>query len=112
MFLKGEIKMAVKNPSAEKLLKKDSSSKSTKTVKSASDEYTYEIVKHIGVLKEGKSGWRKELNLVKWNGAKNPAWDIRSWQRDEEGNIIKVGKGISLSDDEARILSKLIQDNF
>ncbi len=28
----------------------------------------YEIVEELGVLSENARGWRKELNLVSWNG--------------------------------------------
>lgn len=31
-------------------------------------EFTYEIVEEIGVLSENAKGWRKELNLISWNG--------------------------------------------
>ena len=39
-------------------------------------EFTYEIVKHLGVISEGSGGWAKELNLISWNG-KEPKYDIR-----------------------------------
>ncbi len=39
-------------------------------------EITYEIVQQIGILKENKSGWQRELNIVKWNNGK-PKLDIR-----------------------------------
>ncbi|MBQ1573532.1 MAG: hypothetical protein IIZ78_20610, partial [Clostridiales bacterium] len=41
-------------------------------------EITYEIVQQIGILKENKSGWQRELNIVKWNNGK-PKLDIRDW---------------------------------
>ena len=28
----------------------------------------YDIIKEIGVLSENAKGWRKELNLISWNG--------------------------------------------
>ena len=31
-------------------------------------EFSYEIVEEIAVLSENNKGWRKELNLVSWNG--------------------------------------------
>ena len=55
-------------------------------------EFTYEIVKQIGVISEGSGGWQKELNLISWNG-KEPKYDIRDWGPDHE----KMGKGITLS---------------
>ena len=29
----------------------------------------YDILEEIGVLSENSKGWRKELNMVSWNGA-------------------------------------------
>ena len=31
-------------------------------------DFTFEIVEHIGVLSQTNNGWKKELNLVSWNG--------------------------------------------
>lgn len=67
-------------------------------------EFQYEIKEEIGTLSESKSGWRKEVNLVSWNGA-SPKLDIRDWAPDHE----KMGKGITLSTEEARSLLKLLQ---
>ena len=32
-------------------------------------DFRYDIVEEIGVLSENAKGWRKELNLISWNGA-------------------------------------------
>ena len=69
-------------------------------------EFKYEIIQEMGVLSESKGGWRRELNLVSWNGAK-PKFDIRDWAPNHE----KMGKGISLSADEISNL-KSILDKF
>lgn len=63
----------------------------------------YEIIEEIGVLSENARGWRKELNKVSWNG-RPPKYDIRDWSEDHE----KMGKGITLSDEEAEALKKLL----
>ncbi|CAM4187078.1 YdbC family protein [Listeria ivanovii subsp. ivanovii] len=63
----------------------------------------YEIIEEVGVLSENARGWRKELNRVSWNG--RPAkYDIRDWAEDHE----KMGKGITLTDEEAEVLKKLL----
>lgn len=67
-------------------------------------EIKFEITEHIGDISENKSGWKKELNLVSWNGA-DPKYDIRDWSP-EHG---KMGKGITLTADEAWELARLIQ---
>lgn len=63
----------------------------------------YEIIEEIGVLSENARGWRKELNKVSWNG-RPPKYDIRDWSEDHE----KMGKGITLTDEEAETLKKLL----
>ncbi|MGN1013327.1 MAG: YdbC family protein [Clostridia bacterium] len=69
-------------------------------------EIKFEIVKHIGVLSEGNNGWKKELNLVSWND-RAPKYDIRDWDENHE----KMGKGITLSEDEIQNLINLMNNN-
>ena len=59
----------------------------------------YEIQKEIAVLSESAKGWRKELNLVSWNGAA-PKYDLRDWAPGHE----KMGKGVTLNEDEVKAL--------
>ena len=66
-------------------------------------EISFEIVKHFGVISEEKGGWKKELNLVSWNG-RNAKLDIRDWSPGHE----KMGKGITLTPDEAGKLVELL----
>ena len=62
---------------------------------------TYNIVRHIAVLSENtKTGWKKELNIVSWNG-NEPKYDIREWSADH----IKMGKGVTLTEDEYKVLT-------
>lgn len=68
-------------------------------------EFSYEIVKELGVLSEGSGGWKKELNLVSWNG-KDPKYDIRDWGPDHE----KMGKGITLTLDDVKALKELLAE--
>jgi hypothetical protein len=66
----------------------------------------YEIVEELGVISESGKGWTKELNIVSWNGA-TPKYDIRDWAPNHE----KMGKGITLSSDEVKILINLLNKN-
>jgi hypothetical protein len=66
-------------------------------------DITYNVLKHYGVISEEKGGWKKELNLVSWNG-RNPKIDIRDWAPGHE----KMGKGITLSPEEAATLKELL----
>lgn len=66
-------------------------------------DFKYEIVEELGVLSENSKGWRKELNLISWNGAA-PKYDIRDWSPEHE----KMGKGVTLSEEEYESLKKLM----
>ena len=68
-------------------------------------DITHDIVKHYGVISEEKTGWKKELNLVSWNG-RTPKLDIRDWAPGHE----KMGKGITLSNIEAEKLVELLKE--
>ena len=63
----------------------------------------YEIIEEIGVLSEGARGWRMELNLVSWYGDA-PKYDLRDWAPAHE----KMGKGVTLTKDEAKALAALL----
>ena len=65
----------------------------------------YEIIKSIAVLSTEKSGWTKELNLIAWNG-KTPKYDLRSWSPDHQ----KMGKGVTLSDEEISALKTALEE--
>lgn len=64
----------------------------------------FEIKKEIGVLSESAKGWTKELNLVSWNDGA-PKYDLRDWAPDHE----KMGKGITLTEDELKKLKELLE---
>ena len=66
-------------------------------------DVTFKIVEHIGVLSDNAKGWTKELNKVSWNGAA-PKYDIREWAPEHE----KMGKGVTLTEEEARKLKELL----
>lgn len=68
-------------------------------------DFTYEVVKNIGVLSESAKGWRKELNIVSWNGGK-PKYDIRDWSPEHD----KMGKGITMNEEELQLLKDFIKD--
>lgn len=56
----------------------------------------YEIKRRITILSANENTrWRKELNLISWNGAA-AKYDIRDWSPDHQ----KLSKGITLTDQE------------
>ena len=69
-------------------------------------ELKYEIRRHLAVLNRNeKTGWTKEANVVVWNDGAEKL-DIRDWNPDHS----KMSRGVTLSEDEARILSKALID--
>lgn len=66
-------------------------------------DFSYEVTETIAVLSESSKGWTKELKLISWNG-REPKYDIREWSPDGT----KMGKGITLSDEEIVILKKAL----
>lgn len=63
----------------------------------------YEITQKIAVLSESAKGWKRELNLISWNG-REPKYDIRDWSENHE----KMGKGITLSKEELDKLKEIL----
>ena len=61
----------------------------------------FEIEEHLITLSENAKGWTKELNHVSWNGME-AKYDLRQWSPDHE----KMGKGITLTDEEFAVLLK------
>ena len=69
------------------------------------NDIKFEITAHLGVLTEYPSGWKKELNIVKWCD-RQPVFDIRDW--DEEH--LRMSRGITLTEEEAGKLYNLMND--
>ena len=61
------------------------------------DNFSWEIVEHIGVIRAGSNGWSMELNVVSWNGGQ-PKFDVRAWDQDHE----HMTRGVSLFEGEFR----------
>lgn len=65
----------------------------------------FEIIQTVKVLSEGNKGWKKELNIISWNG--RPAkYDIRDWSENHE----KMGKGVTFTAEELQELSVALKD--
>jgi hypothetical protein len=63
----------------------------------------FEIQEKLGTISEGAKGWKKELNLISWNG-RDPKYDLRDWDQDHE----KMGKGVTLSKEEMIQLKEIL----
>lgn len=70
------------------------------------NEIKYEIIEQLGVLSETEKGWKKELNLISWN-EREPKYDLRDWSENHE----KMGKGITLNQEEVSKLRDILNNN-
>lgn len=71
------------------------------------DKVVFEIERHIDTILTRESGWRKELNIVSWNGGE-AKYDIREWNADHT----KMTRGITLSNAEAYALTQALLGEF
>lgn len=69
------------------------------------EDFSFVVENEIAVISESKSGWKLELNKISWGG--RPAkYDLRSWSPDHK----KMGKGVTLTDDELKTLGEKIAE--
>ncbi len=73
--------------------------------RSEQDEVTFEILDHIGSLSTSSSGWRREVNIVAWNG-RQARLDIRDWNPEHT----KMSRGVGLNGTETENLLALLRD--
>lgn len=75
-------------------------------------DFKFEIVENLENLSEkSDTGWVKQLNLVRWGDSKEPVYDIRSWKYDDEGVVVRCGKGVTLNHEELALLCQYAIDN-
>lgn len=77
----------------------------------ANNNISFDVVETIGTIStNAKSGWSKQLRRIKWCGADEAKFDIRDWAGADDPD--KMSRGITLTDAEARQLSKLLAKHF
>ena len=64
--------------------------------------YNFEILEDVAEI--GEHG--KALKVVKW-GDRAPKLDLRTWR--QEGEALKPGKGLTLTEEEAKQLADALQ---
>lgn len=64
---------------------------------------SFNIVEHCGILSQETKGWKKELNVVSWNG-NDGKYDLRSWSPDKS----RMNKGVTLTPQELASLKVLL----
>jgi len=67
--------------------------------------FKFDVTERHGVLSESGKGWTKELRSISWNG-REAKYDLREWAPDDE----KMGKGITLSEEELKALKDLLNN--
>ena len=72
-----------------------------------SQEITFNIKQHLGVLETSQTGWTKEVNLVEWNG-KPAKLDIREWDPNHE----HMSRGVTLRRNETLTLLEILIRSF
>ena len=68
-------------------------------------EVTYILGEHLGVLSDSGRGYRKELNMVAWNGC-GEKFDIREWDLPHQ----KMSRGITLNREEMSALRTIVDE--
>lgn len=71
------------------------------------NEFSYEVTESIQILSQNAKGWTKEINLVSWN-QRPPKLDIREWNHNEG----KMGKGVTLTEEEGELLYKALKERY
>ncbi len=66
-------------------------------------EITFEVEKKFGVLSEKPNGWKKEVNLVSWNG-REAKFDIREWNEEHT----RMSKGLTFTKEEIIKLKEIL----
>ncbi len=77
----------------------------SKNTRAQERELTFEVEEHIGVIGISSTGWRKELNVISWNG-NLPKFDIREWDEDHS----HMSRGITMTKDELKALKELFSE--
>lgn len=92
-------------PEGEVVIPMQGASSSTSPVRPKRDKITFEILKHLGVLRTNPRGWSKEVNVVAWN--QRPARvDIREWN----SNHMKMSRGVGLDAEELERLKEILAE--
>lgn len=70
-----------------------------------SERISFEIKAQLGVIQDYPTGWKKELNIVSWNG--NPAkFDVRDWDPEHE----HMSRGITLTEKEMSKMMEIVAE--
>ena len=68
---------------------------------------SFRILEHIGVISVNENTWRKEVNVVSWNGGKAKL-DIREWSPNHD----KMSRGLTFHENDAVRLGEILAWRF
>lgn len=110
VYIQQEVNLQQQLPQQENKVKQtnvtaEMEKKSMESGKETKKRAKPEIVEHIVTLRRYSNGWRKELNVVSWNGGE-PVFDIRAWSKRHNN----FGRGVSFTDDEWDILTDFVDE--
>lgn len=71
------------------------------------DVVRFEFLEHLGVIAEKDTGWKKEVNLVAWNGGEAKI-DVREWDPEHR----RMSKGITLKEEEAEAMTVVLAERY
>ena len=74
---------------------------------SKGESFTFVIKEHLAVIAVHTTGWKRELNIVEWNG-NEAKLDIRDWNPSHES----MSKGVTLNRAEAKKVQEALNDYF
>ena len=71
------------------------------------ESFTFVIKEHLAVIAVHTTGWKRELNIVEWNG-NEAKLDIRDWNPSHES----MSKGVTLNKNEAKKVQEALNNYF
>ena len=75
--------------------------------RNTNDRIRCEVLEEIGVIGQKKDGWTREVNIVAWNNGPAKV-DVRDW----DPNHNRMSKGITLLEEEAENLVKVLARRY
>lgn len=69
----------------------------------------FDIKEHIATIRTNDKGQALEINKVSWYN-KEAKVDIRYWEKDGEGQYMKPGKGLTLTETEFKDFKKFFKE--
>ena len=70
-------------------------------------DFSFEIIRHLGVYGHSAKGWTREANIVEWNGG-NAKFDLREWDPEHT----RMSRGITLQKQEMFNLMQILNHCF